>query len=85
MGQLDGMCMAVTLRNQLSTLRELFVEGNQLRDRGAEYMFRLLCTEGNSITLMSLAPRGSPLMATIAACTFNAISVGGWNTLPLYR
>ncbi len=55
MGPLDGMTMAVTLRQHLPQLKEIFLEGNQLRDRGAEYMFRLLCDPENQITLLSMA------------------------------
>jgi len=51
---LEGMCMAMTLRFS-RFLREIFLEGNKIRDRGAEMFFRLLCEPGNVVEMLSLA------------------------------
>lgn len=50
---LDGMCIAMALRGN-EFLRELYLDGNRIRDRGAEMCFRLLCDMGNQIEVLSL-------------------------------
>ncbi|CAD7975257.1 unnamed protein product [Amoebophrya sp. A25] len=54
LGPLEGMCMAMTLRMS-RFLREVYLEGNRIRDRGAEMFFRLLCEPGNVVEILSLA------------------------------
>ncbi|CAD7947401.1 unnamed protein product [Amoebophrya sp. A120] len=54
LGSLEGMAMAMTLRFSRH-LREIFLEGNRVSDRGAEMFFRLLCEPGNVVEMLSLA------------------------------
>lgn len=54
LGPVEGMCTAMALRGVVN-LREVYVEGNRIRDRGMEMFMRLLCEPGNVIEIMNLS------------------------------